>query len=141
MNSDMMNTTLPTLGETLEAMTEWAAQKQPESDRSVFKTRVETAFSNEIGGGFSDLPNSLAERSFNELCFILANLEISSSLSATANFDNICAQLVATIGFGGKRTSRADVLSAMNALKLLRLSERAVTQSSRDELPTNGSND
>lgn len=124
----MKNTTFPTLGETLEAMTEWAAQKRPESDRAVFKSHVKALFNNEIGVDFSDLPSSLAERSFNELCFILANIDISNSLSPTANFDNICAQLVATIGFGGKRTSRADVLSAMNALQLLRLSESSVGQ-------------
>ena len=119
----MENVPAPTLGETLEAMTDWSAQKYAANYREQFKKSVHDQFQNALGANFSDVPLTLAESALSELCFILAHSNPPSVPTSAASFATICTQLVTTIGLGAKRASRADVMSAMNALELMRLKE------------------
>lgn len=119
----MEHTTAPTLEDTLEAITDWSAQKYTASYRAEFKKSVQDQFHSALGADFADVPLTLAESAFNELCFILANSNPATLPTSAANFATVCTQLVTTIGFGAKRASRADVMSAMNALELMRLKE------------------
>lgn len=113
----------PTLADTLEAITDWSAQKYTASYRAEFKKSVQDQFQSALGADFADVPLTLAESALNELCFILAHSNPASLPTSAANFSTICTQLVTTIGFGAKRASKADVVTAMNALELMRLKE------------------
>lgn len=117
----MEPTTAPTLEDTLEAITDWSARKYAASYRAEFKKSVQDQFQTALGADFADVPPSLAESALNELCFILAHSNPPQLPSPAVSFATICTQLIATIGFGAKRASRADVISAMNALELMRL--------------------
>jgi len=116
-------TSAPALGDTLEAITDWAAQKSAEQHRKEFKNIVKKQFKDTFGADFGDVPLTMAEAAFNELCFILVNAPPTTAPTAAINFETICTQLVNTIGFGAKRASKADVVAAMNALELMRLKD------------------
>ncbi|OWG36592.1 hypothetical protein CAQ69_20010 [Stutzerimonas stutzeri] len=116
-------TSAPILGDILEAITDWAAQKSAEQHRKEFKNIVKTQFKDTLGADFGDVPLTMAETAFNELCFILAHAPPTTNPTSAINFETICTQLVNTIGFGAKRASKADVVAAMNALELMRLKE------------------
>lgn len=119
----MEHTTAPSLEDTLEAITDWAMQKYAESDRDAQRKRVTVRFKEFVGADFADVPVTLAENALSELCFILAHSNQAAVPTSAACFATICTQLVTTIGFGAKRASRADVMSAMNALELMRLKD------------------
>lgn len=116
-------TPAPTLGDTLEAITDWAAQKSAEQHRKEFKTIVKAQFKETLGADFADMPLTMAEVALNELCFILAHAPPTTDPTSAINFGTVCTQLVNTIGFGAKRASKADVVAAMSALELMRLKE------------------
>ena len=117
----MQHAPAPTLADTLEAITDWSAQKYTASYRAEFKKSVQDQFQSALGANFADVSLTLAESALNELCFILAHSNPASVPTSAASFATICTQLVTTIGLGAKRASRADVMSAMNALELVRL--------------------
>ncbi len=119
----MEHTPAPTLEDILEAITDWSAQKYTASYRAEFKKNVQIQFKSALGADFENVSLTLAESALNELCFILAHSNPATLPTPAASFSTICTQLVTTIGFGAKRASRADVMSAMNALELMRLKE------------------
>jgi len=114
-------TSAPTLEDTFEAITDWAAQKSAEQHRKEFKNIVKAQFKDTLGADFADVHLAMAEVALNELCFILAHAPPTTDPTSAINFGTICTQLVNTIGFGAKRASKADVVAATNALELMRL--------------------
>lgn len=117
----MESVSTPSLADTLNAMTDWYAQKYKERYRKQFKEYVEQKFEQAIGSSFSGVHPTLAEAALNELCFLLAHSGRLETSTATINFSTICHHLITTIGYGAKRASKADIVSAMNALELMRL--------------------
>ena len=104
-------TSAPALGDTLKP-SQTGPHRKAQSNTEKIQNIVKKQFKDTFGADFGDVPLTIAEAAFNELCFILVNAPTTAP-TAAINFETICTQLVNTIGFGAKRASKADVVAAM----------------------------